>query len=100
MLKKAWIFDTTGDAYDAVQTHDEIKTGDTLLIPSEQIVGLAYTWPVAVTAQVGKLHTVASGPIAKLDAGIGDKTGKPVFTEEQVEFAQELARSFGWAVRQ
>lgn len=52
-------FETTGNAYDAVQTDDQIKSGDTLIILTERVVGVAYAWPLAVTAEAGKLHPVA-----------------------------------------
>ena len=52
-------FESTGDAYDACQCDDAIKDGDTLLIPSEGVVGIAHCWPVAVTEETGHLHGVA-----------------------------------------
>ena len=52
-------FETTGNAYDAVQTDEAIGTGDTLLILGEAVVGVALTWPFAVTAECGHLHQVA-----------------------------------------
>lgn len=58
-MAKVHEFDSTGDAYDACQCYDEIKDGDLLLIKSERVVGIAGTWPVAVTAKNGKLHTPA-----------------------------------------
>lgn len=54
-------FESTGEAYDACQCDDRIKNGDTLLIPSEGVVGIADTWPVAVTLAYGDLHTPADG---------------------------------------
>ena len=51
-------FDTTGEAYDAVQCDPEIKNGDFLFVPSEQVIGIAYTWPFALTKNHGALHTV------------------------------------------
>lgn len=52
-------FATTGNAYDASQCDECIRTGDTLLVLSEQVVAVAMTWPFAVTAACGKLHAVA-----------------------------------------
>lgn len=49
-------FDSTQEAYDACQCDESIKDGDILLIPSEGVVGLAGTWPVAVTVKYGELH--------------------------------------------
>lgn len=55
---KALLFATTKEAYDATQT-GEAPLGSVLLIPSEGVVGLAWTWPVAVTVASGELHQVA-----------------------------------------
>ncbi len=38
-------FDTSGNAYDATQTDERIVNGDILLILTEKVVGIAYTWP-------------------------------------------------------
>lgn len=54
-------FSSTREAYAACQCDETIETGDTLLIPSEGVVGLADTWPVAVTTASGDLHVVAEG---------------------------------------
>ena len=55
---KAHLFDSTGEAYNACQCNSEIKTGDTLVIESEGVVGLADTWPFAITDESGDLHSV------------------------------------------
>ena len=49
-------FSTTGDAYDACQCGAEIKSGDTLVVASERVVGVACTWPFAATAELGVVH--------------------------------------------
>ena len=54
-------FASTHEAYDACQTDDSIATGDTLVIESERVVGVADTWPFAVTAECGDLHIMAPG---------------------------------------
>jgi hypothetical protein len=51
-------FDDTEDAYTACQCDENVKRGDVLHIPSEGVVGLGDTWPVAVTVAYGELHTV------------------------------------------
>ena len=51
-------FASTGNAYDACQTDETIKTGDTLIILDESVIGIAYTWPIAVTAASGALHAL------------------------------------------
>jgi len=54
-------FESTGEAYDACQCDKAIKTGDVLVIRSERVVGIADTWPMAVTAKHGELHRPATG---------------------------------------
>lgn len=52
-------FDSTGEAYDASQTHDDIKDGDVLAVPSEQVVGiLVQAWPTAVGERTGAFHSL------------------------------------------
>jgi hypothetical protein len=38
------------------QCSDEIQKGDVLLIPTEHVVGIADTWPWAITEAHGDLH--------------------------------------------
>lgn len=56
---QTFLFDTTADAYDDSQCHEAIQNGDVLLIPSERVVGLANTWPVAITVESGELHSLS-----------------------------------------
>lgn len=56
-------FDTTELAYKASQTNSAIKNGDLLIIASEKVVGVADTWPFAVTMAHGSLHSI--GRLAK-----------------------------------
>jgi hypothetical protein len=77
-------FDNTGEAYDACQCDEDIKTGDMLVIEEKgwrghtighdddgfrirafedkpidiTVVGLAWAWPLAVTVQQGELHAI------------------------------------------
>lgn len=83
---KTHAFESTGEAYDAVQCDDDIDNGDVLDVASEGVVGLAYTWPVAVTAGAGKLHRIGSKPGA-LDNVMADAG----WSEEQVRAAVALA---------
>lgn len=53
---KIHAFYDSGEAYDNTQCRDDIAKGDLLLIEREGIVGIAYVWPFAVTANYGKLH--------------------------------------------
>lgn len=55
-MPKVHVFDSSGSAYDCCQCDESIETGDILVIPSEQVVGIADAWPIAVTANAGKLH--------------------------------------------
>lgn len=59
MRKTIHMFDYSGEAYDACQCDKSIEDGDILYIPSEGVVGIADTWPIAVTHSYGKLHTPA-----------------------------------------
>ena len=53
-------FASTGNAYDAVQCNEAIRTGDTLVVLTEEVVGVAMTWPFAVTEICGKLHALSA----------------------------------------
>ncbi len=71
MTQAVHIFYSTDDAYDACQTDENIKTGDILFIPSEKVIGLAWTWPIAVSRQHGNLHTTKTGSsIEDIDNGL------------------------------
>jgi hypothetical protein len=64
-IQNVFSFDSTGDAYDACQTDYQIKKGDLLVIESEKVIGIAHTWPVAVTSEPGALHTLMADSDAK-----------------------------------
>lgn len=55
-------FETTGEAYDACQC-DDIDDGDVIVIERERVVGVADTWPFAVTVERGHLHVVKYGVV-------------------------------------
>ena len=78
-------FESTADAYDACQCDDDVKKGDTLVIESEGVVGLAWAWPVAVTAEYGDLHRIT-------DPSLFDDE----FTAEQVARARAEATELGF----
>jgi hypothetical protein len=92
-MTRIWVFNSTGDAYDACQCNEEIQDGDCLLVEEEGVVGLAWTWPIAVTKELGDLHGIDDKPdsLATImkDAG---------FTVEQVRFATETALQRGFAL--
>lgn len=58
-----WRFDSSGEAYDACQCRADIESGDVLLIESEGVVGLAWAWPVAISAANGALHQAKSARV-------------------------------------
>lgn len=85
-------FETTGNAYDATQSDEQITSGDTLIILAERVVAVAYTWPFAVTAQAGALHQLA--PL--LSSTPGDVAGSFNLQEEDVAFAITMATALGF----
>ena len=56
------VFRNTGAAYDACQTDATLVAGTVLLVPTEQVVAVAWTWPVAVTRNDGELHRLEGDP--------------------------------------
>lgn len=58
-------FSSTRDAYDASRCY--VDTGDVLYVPQENVVGVSYTWPFAITEGRGALHGLA--PIDSLSPG-------------------------------
>ena len=87
-------FASTRQAYDGCQCNESIADGDVLSIPSQGVAGVAWTWPVAVTANAGDLHSL-------------DGTGNPWEHEASERFeafrkgweaATALAREKGWAL--
>ena len=88
-------FASTSNAYDAVQTDETIAAGDTLLILDEEVVGVAMTWPFAVTAKPGKLHAVcepgAGENLEHMEKALGVPDGS-------IARACHLARTLGFAI--
>ena len=83
-------FETTGNTYDAVQTDEAIATGDTLLVIGEAVVGVALTWPFAVTDEAGHLHQVAPKAGDTLDAFAGSLGVDPSAITRAVTLARQL----------
>lgn len=55
---KTWIFKTSEDAYNFTMSDDRINVyEDILVIPSENIVGIASVYPFAISKKTGCLHT-------------------------------------------
>ena len=88
------IFNDTGIAYNFAMSQDEIHTGDILLAIDEKVVGLAYTWPVAITEEHGEFHhaTVGIDDLYDNDAR--------VFSDEQIKFATDLAIKLGYPLQE
>ncbi|ESY35392.1 hypothetical protein NKK48_30330 [Mesorhizobium sp. C386A] len=93
---KIHFFDSTGDAYDFTQCIDDIKNGDVLVIESEKVVGLADTWPVAVTKEAGNLHTLDDGKFESYLHQFGKDAGQRVFTDQQLKAAKAIAAAWGF----
>ena len=78
-----------------MQTDETIAAGDTLLILDEGIVGVAMTWPFAITAEPGKLHAVC-------EPGAGETLGHIEKALEvpdgSIARACHLARTLGLAI--
>ena len=88
-------FASTGNAYDAVQTEETIAAGDTLLILDEGVVGVAMTWPFAVTAKPGKLHAVSEHRASESLEHIEKALGVP---DRSIVRACRLAGVLGFAI--
>ena len=86
-------FATTGNAYDASQCDESIKTGDTLIVLPERVIAVAMTWPFAVTAEAGKLHSVAPPREGETLADIALSLH---VTTTDFEHAAKLARCLGF----
>jgi hypothetical protein len=79
-------------AYDGCQTDRRVADGDTLIIERERVVGLAATWPVAVTVATGQLHSILQdGSVERLAADLH-------WEREQIVAAVDLALARGWEV--
>lgn len=51
-------FESTEEAYAATQCDGDVKDGDLIVVESEKVIGVAETWPFAVTEAHGDLHRV------------------------------------------
>lgn len=90
-------FETTGDAYDDTQCRYDIQTGDILVCTEDQVVGLADTWPVAVTTKAGNLHQPNEGiTLADLRHEYSLVKGERIFTDQQIQLARFIAGGFKW----
>ena len=94
---RVWTFANSGDAYDMTQCDDDLKTGDVLLIPSEKVVGITNTWPLAVTKEMGHLHGVEEGckieDILDMDGVLPSDADKD-YISKALKVARSLAKSY------
>jgi hypothetical protein len=86
-------FSDTGSAYDACQI-GKVNDGDVLVIESEQVVGVADTWPIAVTVNHGELHTLREG----LRLEDSKLISEPVMAAGWKQ-AVQIAVEKGWQIR-
>lgn len=90
-------FPSSGAAYNACQSNDSIHDGDIIHVPNEGVVGLAGTWPAAVTKQIGQLHGFKDEIHADprlLEIDQPDYADK--MTAAQFQAALEFARQHGY----
>lgn len=86
-----WEFPSSGVAYDAVQVNEAILTGCILVIPSEGVVGLADTWPIAITKVSGNLHSMNGRDWATKVEQNSEATGiAPLMFELAADIAERM----------
>ena len=87
-------FTSSREAYDATmcgehfETDAEIKTGDILVIESEGVIGVADTWPIALTPECGSLHK----PTDSSPKGLIDQLKQITMPADEVLGVYEAAR--------
>lgn len=86
-------FASTGNAYDAVQCDEAIHNGDTLIVLTEEVVGVAMTWPFAVTQRHGNLHALSAPRDGETFADLARSLH---VSAADIEHAAEIARCFGF----
>lgn len=86
-------FASTGNAYDAVQCDEAIRTGDTLIVLTEEVVGVAMTWPFAVTQAHGHIHALSAPRERETPADLARSLH---VSAADFEHAAEIARRFGF----
>ena len=88
-------FGSTGNAYDAVQCDEAIRTGDTLVMLAEEVVGVASPKPFAVTQAHGNLHALSAPREGETLAALARSLH---VSAADVEHAAEIARRFGFSL--
>ncbi|MEW1922205.1 hypothetical protein [Streptomyces sp. NPDC088360] len=87
---QVWTFYSTGEAYGACQCREEIRDGDVLVIEREQVIGIAGTWPFALTEAIGELHTLKPDFRTYKDGAF--VTSIPVAEREAARLGVQLTR--------
>ncbi|NIY68095.1 hypothetical protein [Streptomyces malaysiensis] len=82
---KVHTFGDTFQAYNATQCQEDIRDGDVLLVESEKVVGIAWTWPFALTESIGELHVMTADP----------RTHQDGMFAAGVALAEQVAREHG-----
>jgi len=95
-------FDSSNEAYDACQVGetydgDKVNDRDILVIKSEQVVGLADTWPLAVTTRHGAFHVPEAG-IKACDIQPITSSSPVPYPAYAVEGAVKVARELGYMI--
>ena len=93
LARRHHAFATTGNAYDAVQCDPRIAVGDTLVILAENTVGVAKTWPFAITGQSGQLHQIKEPAPAETLEKISCDLG---ISEADIRHALLIARALNF----
>ncbi len=86
-------FASTGNAYDATQCDEAIHTGDTLIVLTEEVIGVAMTWPFAVTLAHGNLHALSA---LRTGETLADLARSLHVSPADFEHAAKIARRFGF----
>ena len=81
---------STGRAYDLCQCDETMSDGDIIVVTAEGVIGLVGTWPIAITAARGELHSADSDP-----RGWTGRDAMPAVIRH-IDAALEMARTRGW----
>ena len=94
--RQTFTFPSTQEAYDGCMTGyahysdrnpiRTVRSGDTIIIPAEKVVGVCDAWPFAVSKKFGVLHT--------LNEGWADNSDQDGI--DAVRHAQAISKEKGW----
>ncbi|MFI7083934.1 hypothetical protein ACIBUR_10040 [Streptomyces anulatus] len=83
-----WPFHSTTAAYDACQCNENVRDGDVLVIEDEEVIGIAWTWPFALTENFNELHVTTANP----------RTYEGGIFAAGVDLAEQIAQERGWRI--